>query len=209
VQSRSNLVFLRILFPLVAVLTLVGAAAHAQTAGNTLVSVPPPGPPPVARQSWNPIAPYEDVQATLAASGQFTVLLSGLKATKLDKTFAAPKKKKKNAPPPEPVTLFAPTDAAFAKLPAGEVDALFADVARLKRLIGYHIVPAAVTSGDIRAAAAPVTAEGDRLTLEATPRRMAVNDAVVLQADVAATNGGIVVIDKVLVPPPAAVASAG
>jgi uncharacterized surface protein with fasciclin (FAS1) repeats len=196
-------------FSVTAAFALIGAAAHAQTAGNTFVAVPPPGPPPVARQAWNAITPYEDVQATLAASGQFTVLLSGLKATKLDKTFAAPKKKKKNAPPPPPVTLFAPTDAAFAKLPAGELDALFADVARLKRLIGYHIVPAAVTSSDIRAAVAPVTAEGDRLTFAATPRRMAVDEAVVLQADVAATNGGIVVIDKVLVPPPPTPASAG
>src|SRR3569623_383494 len=107
------------------------------------------------------------------------------------------------APPPQ-VTLLAPTDAAFAKLPSGELEALFADKARLKRLVGYHIVPSAVTSEEIRSRSGETTSEGAPITFQSTPRRMAVNEAVVLQADVAATNGAIVVIDKVLPPPPAA-----
>jgi uncharacterized surface protein with fasciclin (FAS1) repeats len=198
--------FARLVFPVVAAFALIGAAAHAQTTavqGNTVVAIPPPGPPPVARQGWNTITPYGDVQETLAASGQFTYFLNALKATKLDKSL---KKKKKGAPE---VTLLAPTDTAFAKLPPGELQALFADKARLKRLVGYHIVPSAVTSAELRSAGGETTSEGAPVTFQATPRRMAVNEAVVLQADVAASNGAIVVIDKVLTPPPAPTASAG
>lgn len=203
--------FARLVFPVVAAFALIGAAAHAQTLpgapGNTLIDILPPGPPPVARQGWNTITPYGDVEQTLAATGQFTYFLSALKATKLDKTLSK-KKPKKGAPPAE-MTVLAPTDQAFAKLPPGELEALFADKARLKRMVGYHIVPSQVTSSEIRSGAGEATAEGASVTFGATPRRMAVNEAIVLQADVAATNGGIVVIDKVLTPPPALTASAG
>jgi len=191
----------RLILAIAAAFALIGAAANAQPAngGNTLVTVPPPGPPPVARQSWNAIAPAGDVEKTLLASGQFSYLLNGLKATKLDKTL----KKKKGGP----FTLFAPTDTAFTKLPPGELEALFADRDRLKALLSYHIAPAAVTSAEIRAAGGQATAAGAPVTFEDNGRRMAVNQAIVLQADLAAENGSIVVIDKVLTPPDALPAS--
>ena len=187
----------RLIFAIAAAFALVGAAAHAQplNGGNTLVSVPPPGPPPVARQNWNAIAPFGDVEKTLLASGQFSYLLNGLKATKLDKTL----KKKKGGP----FTVFAPTDTAFTKLPPGEIEALFADRARLKALLSHHIAPAAVTSAEIRSAGGQATTAGAAVTFEADDRRMAVDQAIVLQADLAAENGSIVVIDKVLTPPEA------
>lgn len=189
--------FARMVFAVAAAFTLITAAAHAQPvgAGDTLVAVPPPGPPPVARQGWNGIVPAGDLEATLLASGQFTWFLNGLKATKLDKAL-----RKKKAPP---VTLFAPTDTAFGKLPPGELEALFADKARLKQVLNYHMVPAVLTSADLRNGPGQATAAGSPLTFESTPRRMAVDEAIVLQADVAATNGAIVVIDKVLTPPAA------
>jgi uncharacterized surface protein with fasciclin (FAS1) repeats len=185
----------RLVLAIAAAFALIGAAAHAQpvNGGNTLVSVPPPGPPPVARQSWNAILPAGDVEKTLEASGQFSVLLGGLKATRLDRTL----KKKKGGP----FTLFAPTDTAFGKLPPAELQALLADRDRLKALLSYHIAPAAVTSAEIRAAGGQATAAGPALAFQANDRRMAVNQAIVLQADLAAENGSIVVIDKVLTPP--------
>jgi uncharacterized surface protein with fasciclin (FAS1) repeats len=190
----------RLLFAFIAAFALISAAAHAQpvNGGNTLVAVPPPGPPPVARQNWNAIMPYGDVEATLLASGQFSYLLNALKATKLDKTL---KKKNRKTKKVDPFTLFAPTDTAFSKLPPAELQALFADADRLKALLSYHIAPAAVTSAEIRTAGGQATAAGAPLRFEANDRRMAVNQAIVLQADLAAENGSIVVIDKVLTPP--------
>ncbi len=195
----------RLIFAIAAAFARIGAAAHAQpvNGGNTLVSVPPPGPPPVARQSWNAIMPAGDVEQTLQASGQFSYLLNGLKATKLDKTL---KKKNRKTKQVDPFTLFAPTDTAFSRLPPGELEALFADKERLKALLSYHIAPAAVTSAEIRAAGGHATAAGPPLAFEANDKRMAVNQAIVLQADLAAENGAIVVIDKVLTPPPGTVA---
>jgi uncharacterized surface protein with fasciclin (FAS1) repeats len=195
----------RLVLAISAAFALIGAAAHAQpvNGGNTLVDVPPPGPPPVARQNWNAILPAGDVERTLLASGQFSYLLNGLKATRLDRTL----KKKKGGP----FTLFAPTDTAFSRLPPEELQALFADKERLKALLSYHIAPAAVTSAEIRAAGGQATAAGAPVVFEADDRRMAVNQAIVLQADLAAENGSIVVIDKVLTPPqpPPSTGSAG
>lgn len=174
--------------------------AVAPASGNTVVEAAPVGPPPTPRQAWSPIAPAGDVEATLAASGQFSYLLQALKATQLDKTLT----KKKGGP----VTVFAPTDTAFAKMPPAELQALSTDRERLKRLLSYHLAPAAVTSAEIRAEGGQATVAGPAVAFEANGRRMAVDLAVVLQADVATTNGSIVVIDKVLTPPPVT-ASAG
>ena len=133
--------------------------------GNTLVTVPAARPaaggaPGLERDH----APAQDVETTLPASGQFTYLLSALKTTRLDKALKKKNKKTKKA---DPFTIFAPTDTAFAKLPPEELQALFADKARLKALLSYHIAPAAVTSAEIRTAGGQATAAGPAVAFEA------------------------------------------
>lgn len=104
-----------------------------------------------------------------------------------------------------PFTVFAPDDKAFSKLPAGTLDALMADPAKLTKILTYHVIPAEVMAADAKAMTSPTsppTVEGD--TLQVTKGRkgkLMVNDATVTKADIKATNGVIHIIDKVLMPP--------
>jgi uncharacterized surface protein with fasciclin (FAS1) repeats len=99
---------------------------------------------------------------------------------------------------PGPFTIFAPTDAAFAKLPAGTVDALLADKAKLASILTYHVVPGKVMAGDVKAGKV-ATVEGESLTL-GTQGGVSVDRAKVVKADIVADNGVIHVIDSVLMP---------
>ena len=106
-----------------------------------------------------------------------------------------------------PFTVFAPTDAAFAALPAGILDALLLPENRdaLIKILKYHVVSGAVMSGDI-ADGEVATVEGQKVTLS-TANGVTVNDATVVQADVVGSNGVIHVIDVVLLPPDVDVAA--
>ncbi|MCA9515553.1 MAG: fasciclin domain-containing protein, partial [Myxococcales bacterium] len=133
------------------------------------------------------------ITATLAASGEFTTLTAALEAADLDGTLAGA----------GPFTLFAPTDAAFAKLPAGTVEGLLADIPALTRVLQYH-----VTSGEVDAAAVSASASVATLLGVAVPVMVEADGTVVLNgaaavtsADVVASNGVIHVIDTVLLPP--------
>lgn len=102
-----------------------------------------------------------------------------------------------------PFTVFAPTDAAFAKLPAGTVEALLADKEKLTAILTYHVVAGKVMAGDIVRAngANPATVNGSALDVVVRGGRVYVNGAQVTTADVGASNGVIHVIDTVLLPP--------
>ena len=106
-----------------------------------------------------------------------------------------------------PFTVFAPTDAAFAALPAGILDALLLPENRdaLIKILKYHVVAGAVMSGDI-ADGEVATVEGQKVTLS-TANGVTVNDATVVQADVVGSNGVIHAIDVVLLPPDVDVAA--
>ncbi|WP_442909267.1 fasciclin domain-containing protein [Ideonella sp. BN130291] len=99
-----------------------------------------------------------------------------------------------------PYTLFAPSDDAFKALPPATLQALQADKAKLKAVLGYHVVPGRMAAGDIRGGKAK-TAEGSEITLATAGTFVTVEDAIVTQADVPATNGVVHVIDRVLMPP--------
>ncbi|MEE4350717.1 MAG: fasciclin domain-containing protein [Pacificimonas sp.] len=102
-----------------------------------------------------------------------------------------------------PFTVFAPTDEAFAKLPAGTVDMLLEpeNKAKLVEILTYHVVPGKVMSTDLAGnQLSAATVEGSEIAIDATNGVM-VNDATVVMADVAASNGVIHVIDTVLMPP--------
>lgn len=98
-----------------------------------------------------------------------------------------------------PFTVFAPTDEAFAKLPAGTVEALLADPAKLAGILKYHVVAGKVTAADVVKLTSAKTVQGQSLAIDAKDG-VKVNDAKVVTADVMASNGVIHVIDTVLLP---------
>lgn len=99
-----------------------------------------------------------------------------------------------------PFTVFAPTDTAFAAVPAETLRALLADREKLKKVLLYHVVPGTVMAKQLKAGNLK-TAEGAALKLTDTAGVFTVNDANIAAADVVASNGVIHVIDKVLLPP--------
>jgi uncharacterized surface protein with fasciclin (FAS1) repeats len=103
-----------------------------------------------------------------------------------------------------PFTVFAPTDAAFAKLPAGTVEALLRaeNRAQLISILTYHVVPGKITSNQLLDTVTPATTvQGRQATIDGRNGRVTVNGVAVIAADVAASNGVIHVIDTVLMPP--------
>jgi uncharacterized surface protein with fasciclin (FAS1) repeats len=99
-----------------------------------------------------------------------------------------------------PLTVFAPSDEAFKAVPAKTMEALAADPAQLKAVLAYHIIDGRVTAADVKPGTAK-TRQGASLALAKAGSFVTVDDAVVQQADVVATNGVAHVIDRVLMPP--------
>lgn len=135
----------------------------------------------------------KDIVDTAVANGSFKTLAAALKAAGLVETLRGP----------GPFTVFAPTDAAFAKLPAGTVDSLLKPENRdkLRRLLTYHVVAGKVGSGDVVKMTSAKSVSGDAIQISATGGTVMVNNAKVVTADVAASNGVIHAIDSVIMPP--------
>jgi uncharacterized surface protein with fasciclin (FAS1) repeats len=130
----------------------------------------------------------KDIVDTAVAAGQFKTLAAALQAAGLVDTL-------KGA---GPFTVFAPTDAAFAKIPKADLDALLKDKAKLTAVLTYHVVAGKVMAKDVKAGGVK-TVQGSELTL-GTMGGVTVNQAKVLQADIVADNGVIHVIDSVVLP---------
>jgi uncharacterized surface protein with fasciclin (FAS1) repeats len=135
-------------------------------------------------------APRADIVQTAVAAGSFTTLAKAIAAAGLVETLEGE----------GPFTVFAPTDEAFAKLPAGALDALLADKTKLTKVLTYHVVPGKVGSSDIAALTSATTVNGKALAIASTGGQVTVGGARVTQADIAASNGVIHVIDSVLLP---------
>ncbi len=133
-----------------------------------------------------------DIVDTAVANGSFTTLAAALTAAGLVETLKGE----------GPFTVFAPTDAAFAALPAGTVEDLLKpeNKEQLIAVLTYHVVPGAVMSTDLTEGMTATTVNGKdiTITLEGGPK---VNGAVISAPDVAASNGVIHVIDSVILPP--------
>lgn len=99
-----------------------------------------------------------------------------------------------------PYTVFAPTDEAFKAVPAKTLEALAKDKEQLKAVLTYHVVPGAVKAADVKTGPAK-SVQGANLALGKAGDFVTVEDAIVTQADVVASNGVVHVIDKVLMPP--------
>jgi uncharacterized surface protein with fasciclin (FAS1) repeats len=134
-------------------------------------------------------APTKNIVDTAAAAGNFTTLLAGIKAAGLTATLTGK----------GPFTVFAPTDEAFKKLPPGALEALLKDTAKLKAVLSYHVVAGHVAAKDVKSGEV-MTVQGSPLTAAVSSSGVRVNGAQVKQADIAATNGVIHVIDAVIMP---------
>ncbi len=134
----------------------------------------------------------KDIVDTAIAAGNFTTLVAAIQAAGLVDTL-------KGA---GPFTVFAPTDAAFAALPAGTVESLLKpeNKDKLIAILTYHVVPGMVMSKDLTEGMKAKTVQGGELTITLAGGAK-VNGAVISTADVAATNGVIHVIDSVILPP--------
>jgi uncharacterized surface protein with fasciclin (FAS1) repeats len=133
-----------------------------------------------------------DIVETAAAVNSFNTLIAAVKAAGLVETLKSP----------GPFTVFAPTDEALAKLPAGTVESLLKpeNKANLVAILTYHVVPGEIMAGDITGQRANVqTVEGQSLPVNAT-NGVRVDNATVTSADVGASNGVIHVIDTVMLP---------
>lgn len=181
-----------------AALALMAGAAQAQTAKPAKAPVAASESTAAAASAPRVVA-AGDIVATAKASGQFNTFLKAAEATNLTSLL----KDNKN------LTVFAPTDAAFAALPAGELDKLMLpeNKAQLQKVLIYHVINAKVPSSEFKGAtrkAATVAGPSVELAGGAT---LKVNDADIVQADVMVTNGIIHVVDKVLMPPGAMAAA--
>ena len=132
-----------------------------------------------------------DIVDTAVAAGSFNTLVTAVKAAGLVKTLKGK----------GPYTVFAPNDAAFAKLPPGTVDSLLKNKAKLATILKYHVVPGRVKAADVAGKSLTVkTAAGLPVNVDGT-FGVRVNDAHVIQPDIQASNGVIHVVDTVLLPP--------
>ena len=130
----------------------------------------------------------KDIVDTAVAAGNFNTLVTAVKAAGLVETLKGK----------GPYTVFAPPDAAFAKIPKADLEALLKDKAKLTAVLTYHVVPAAVMAKDVKAGDAP-TVNGKPISVT-TDNGVMVNDAKVTATDIQASNGVIHVIDTVLLP---------
>lgn len=99
-----------------------------------------------------------------------------------------------------PFTVFAPTNEAFAKLPAGTIENLLADKEALTKVLTYHVVPGKVMAADVVNVSSASTVQGQDLTVKVVGDSVMINDSTVVATDIEATNGVIHVIDTVLLP---------
>ncbi|MFN6470677.1 MAG: fasciclin domain-containing protein [Nostoc sp. SerVER01] len=126
---------------------------------------------------------------TATNNGSFKTLVAAIEAAGLVDTLKGD----------GPFTVFAPTDEAFNKLPAGTVDALLQDIPKLKKILTYHVVSGKVLAADVVKLKTAKTVEGSDVKIDAS-NGVKINDATVAAADVTADNGVIHVIDTVLIP---------
>jgi len=183
---------------------LLSSAAFAQTPAETAAPAAAPAPAvaaPVAAAATPRVVANGDIVTTLKASGQFNTFVKALDATNL----TAVVKTNKN------LTVFAPTDAAFAALPAGELDRLMKpeNAAELQGLLVYHLVNAPVDETKIKGAKGPVkTVAGTDLLLDGSNGSFKANSAAITQDEVQASNGLVYVVDHVLSPSDPVIAQA-
>ncbi|MBT3449362.1 MAG: fasciclin domain-containing protein [Bacteroidetes Order II. Incertae sedis bacterium] len=138
-------------------------------------------------------APSLNIVETAVSAGTFDTLVAAVTAADLVSVLAGP----------GPFTVFAPTEAAFAALPAGTVETLLLpeNKDQLIAVLTYHVVSGAVTSEQVVGLTSAPTVQGSSVNIRVEGGVVYINDAAVTQVDIEASNGVIHVIDRVLLPP--------
>lgn len=133
-----------------------------------------------------------DIVDTAVAAGSFTTLAAALEAGDLIGTLKSD----------GPFTVFAPTDDAFAKLPAGTVENLLLpeNKDQLVEILTYHVVPGKVQAADVIKLSSASTANGSDVAIRVEEQAVFINDSRVVATDIAASNGVIHVVDTVILP---------
>ncbi|MDZ8185073.1 MAG: fasciclin domain-containing protein [Nostoc sp. ChiSLP02] len=131
-----------------------------------------------------------DLVETAIAAGNFNTLVKAVEAVDLIESLKSPGS----------LTIFAPTDEAFAKLPEGTLDSLLQDIPKLKKIVAYHVASGDVRSDDLAQIDEAETLEGSIVAIESNNGKIKVNDANVVKMDILADNGVIHIIDEVLIP---------
>ena len=135
-------------------------------------------------------AQTDTIAGIVSKDPQFSTLLAALKAAGLDKTLAGK----------EPFTVFAPTNAALAKIPKATLTALLKDKAGLTKVLTYHVVAGKVMAADVMKLKTAKTLQGASVKISVMGSVVEIDKAKVVKADVAASNGVVHVIDTVLMP---------
>ncbi len=131
-----------------------------------------------------------DIVDTAVAAGNFKTLAAALQAAGLIETLKGK----------GPFTVFAPTDEAFAKLPAGTVEALLKDKEKLTKILLYHVVAGNVMAKDVVKLKTAKTVQGSSVKITVKGGKVMVDNANVVKTDIATSNGVIHVIDSVIIP---------
>ena len=151
----------------------------------------------IANSTAKPTA-AKDIVATAVGAGEFNTLVAAVKAAGLVEALQGK----------GPFTVFAPTDAAFAKLPAGTVEGLLKDPKALANILLYHVVPGAVKAAAVKDGLTAKTLQGSPVTFKVMDGKVMIDGANIVATDVMASNGVIHVIDSVILPPAKAAAPA-
>ena len=148
-----------------------------------------PGNSPTNQQSGAYAPPSKDILDTARAAGNFTKFISAVKISGLTDVLMGK----------GPFTVFAPADEAFEKLRSGALDALLKDSAKLKAVLGYHVIKGHVLARDVKPGEV-MTLQGSPLTASVSSSGVEVNGIRIKQADLIATNGVLHMIDTVIMP---------
>ena len=138
------------------------------------------------------LPPTADIVETAVADGRFTTLVAAVQAAGLVETLQSP----------GPFTVFAPTDAAFARLPAGTVESLLGNIPALTDVLTYHVVSGRVFAGDVVGLSSAPSVQGSEISIGVMNGAVTLNGGSnIVITDILTTNGVIHVIDAVILPP--------
>lgn len=153
---------------------------------------PPPAsaPAPAAAPTPPPAPVAKDIVATATAAGNFTQLVKALTSAGLVDTLQGA----------GPFTVFAPTDAAFAKISAKQLNKLMGDKSKLKKVLLFHVVSGKMSAADVSKLKEAKSMEGSMLKIRSSKGKVQIDKGTVTQADISCSNGVIHVIDTVLMP---------
>lgn len=132
----------------------------------------------------------DNIVETAVKAGKFNTLVAAVKAAGLVDTLSGA----------GPFTVFAPSDEAFGKLPAGTVEELLKDIPKLTSILTYHVIPGKMLAKDVAELTSAKTVQGKEVHISSKNGEVKINDATVTSADILTSNGVIHVIDSVILP---------